>query len=73
MRNAVSEFDKVTFISGLNLLEHKPELYRELTLHPNDDGFEQYNESLKKFIKYNKKHFQLISIYNPNSCEVNLG
>lgn len=51
MRNAVAEFKNITFIPGFNLLEHKPELFRELTLHPNDDGFEQYCESLKKIIK----------------------
>ena len=50
IRDAVAEFENITFIPGFNLLEHDENLFRELSLHPNDDGFKQYFESLKKYI-----------------------
>lgn len=51
IRKAVENYGNITFIPGFNLLEHNENLYRELTLHPNDAGFKQYFEGIKKYVK----------------------
>jgi hypothetical protein len=41
----------VTVISGYDFLEHRKTLFADLCLHPNDEGFSQYAESLSAAIQ----------------------
>lgn len=37
-------------IQGINFVEHKETLFADLRLHPNDEGFKQYfNSVMSKF------------------------
>jgi hypothetical protein len=50
IRELVKEMD-VTVISGYDFLEHRKTLFADLCLHPNDEGFGQYAESLSAAIQ----------------------
>lgn len=50
IRRAAEERD-VTVISGFELIPHDTDLFGDLRLHPNDDGFNFYFENLYKEIK----------------------
>lgn len=55
IREVTSEFEGVTIITGLDLVEHDKNLFGDLWLHPNDQGFEQYYENLTKNFSNNHK------------------
>ena len=46
--SCVANDDNVIVIEGIDLVEHRTDLYADLRLHPNDEGFHQYFESIKK-------------------------
>lgn len=50
LRNTVADLENITLIPGMELVDHNEELFRELSLHPNDAGYAQYAENLKKYI-----------------------
>lgn len=54
IRNIVKEYDNMVVIQGINFVEHKETLFADLRLHPNDEGFKQYFNSvmieMSKFI-----------------------
>lgn len=45
------EIGGITVISGFNLVEHNENLFGDLRLHPNNEGFKQYFENLVKYFK----------------------
>ena len=50
IRNIVKEYDNMVVIQGINFVEHKESLFADLCLHPNDEGFKQYfNSVMSKF------------------------
>ena len=46
IREAASEYPFVNVISGIDLVEHLPECFGDLVLHPSDKGFEFYSKNL---------------------------
>lgn len=52
IREAVKGIDNLTVIRGYDLVPKDTSYFADLRLHPNDKGFEEYFESLKKEIKY---------------------
>jgi len=48
IRSCVEGDENVTVIEGIDLIEHRTDLYADLRLHPNDEGFQQYFESIQK-------------------------
>ena len=51
IRSCVEGDSNVTVIEGIDLIEHRTDLYADLRLHPNDEGFGQYFESIQKVLK----------------------
>jgi lysophospholipase L1-like esterase len=51
IREAVKDLKNVTVISGFDLVPHDAELYADLRLHPNDEGFAHYFNNLSSQIK----------------------
>lgn len=47
----VQDLENVTVISGYNLVPHDENLYHDLRLHPNDEGFAYYAENLYREIQ----------------------
>lgn len=52
IREAVKGIDNLTVIRGYDLVPKDTSYFADLRLHPNDKGFEEYFENLKKEIKY---------------------
>lgn len=46
IREAVKDLPNVTVIRGYDLIPHEENLYGDLRLHPNDEGFAHYAENL---------------------------
>jgi len=44
--SATAKYDNITVISGYDLVGHDPNLFADLRLHPNDEGFGQYAVNL---------------------------
>ena len=51
LKNTCKKYDNLVFVDGWELVAHDENLYGDLRLHPNDDGFEYYAENLYKKIK----------------------
>ena len=51
IENAIKDYENITFVNGLKLVNADERFYRDLIIHPNDEGFEQYFENLKTFIE----------------------
>ena len=51
IRNAVMDIENITVISGFDFVPKDEKYFADLRLHPNDDGFECYAESLYNEIK----------------------
>ncbi len=51
MKGVADKHDNITFIDGIDLLPHDDNLFSDLYLHPNDEGFKYYAESLCKEIE----------------------
>lgn len=51
IEKTTSELDNVFCLHGVNFVPHKEELYGDLKLHPNDEGFEYFANNVYKFIK----------------------
>lgn len=51
IREAVEGLENVTVIDGMELIPHDENLYGDLRLHPNDEGFRHYAENLYEKIK----------------------
>jgi len=51
IRNAVKDIENITVISGFDFVPKDEKYFADLRLHPNDDGFECYAESLYNEIK----------------------
>ena len=51
IQNQAAKFENVTVIPGVDLVPHNENLYADLRIHPNDQGFDYYFENLSKKIK----------------------
>ncbi len=51
IRHAVKDFENITVISGFDFVPKEENYFADLTLHPNDNGFEHYFENLYSEIK----------------------
>lgn len=51
IKSVVEKLDNVHYINGFELVPHKPEMFGDLYLHPNKDGFAHYFNNLKKEIE----------------------
>lgn len=49
IKKIAEELGGITVISGFNLVDHNENLFGDLRLHPNNEGFKQYFESLVKY------------------------
>lgn len=43
--------DSITVIPGINLIPHNEDMFADLSVHPNDEGFEYYFSNLFEFLK----------------------
>lgn len=48
IRSVVEQYENVTVVSGMNLVEHDLEIFADRALHPSDKGFSQYYDNLIK-------------------------
>ena len=48
MKSLVEEFDNVTFLDGFNFVPHREVYFADLTLHPTNEGFDEYFKNLSK-------------------------
>lgn len=51
IKKVAEEIGSITVISGFNLVGHDENLFGDLSLHPNNEGFKQYFENLVKAFK----------------------
>ena len=51
IKNATNDMENVTVISGFDLVPKEEKYFGDLSLHPNDSGFEHYAENLYEKIK----------------------
>lgn len=51
LRTVVKDIDNAIVIRGFNLIPHEEQYFGDLQLHPNDEGFEMYFNSLLKQYK----------------------
>ena len=49
LRTVVKDMDNVTVIRGFDLVPHKEQYFGDLQLHPNDEGFGEYFNNLRKY------------------------
>ena len=48
IKEVCESFESVRVVSGIDLVEHREELFGDLNLHPNDNGFECYFKNIIK-------------------------
>ena len=48
IKEVCGKFESVKFVSGIDLVEHREDLFGDLNLHPNDKGFEYYFKNIIK-------------------------
>ena len=51
IREAAAPYENIIPVSGIDFLPHDENLYADLRLHPNDEGFASYADSLYRVIK----------------------
>ena len=51
IENIVKEFENITCIHGFEFVPHDEKYFADLRLHPNDEGFEEYYQSLYREIR----------------------
>ena len=51
IRNVAKDFENITVISGFDFVPKEESLFADMRLHPNDNGFEHYFNSLYDKIK----------------------
>ncbi len=51
IEDIVKDITNVTYINGFDLIPHNEKLFGDLSLHPNDEGFEYYAKALYDKIK----------------------
>ena len=47
IRDIAKNYENVTVVSGMDLIQHDVKCFADRRLHPNDEGFRQYFENLK--------------------------
>ena len=48
IESVVAAYENIKVVSGYDFIEHSDAFYGDLRLHPNDEGFDQYFESLSQ-------------------------
>ena len=51
IKNLTEEFDNIIFLNGFDFVPHEEGYFADLSLHPNNKGFDKYFEGLSKEIK----------------------
>ncbi|MBR4282188.1 MAG: SGNH/GDSL hydrolase family protein [Clostridia bacterium] len=51
IRELTAKFSNITVVRGFELVPHEEKYFGDFVLHPNNEGFEKYFESLTEYIK----------------------